>query len=69
LDGNTAIFFATMGGNKEIIKYLIDKGADLNIKNKTEHSVIEYAQEKDIKQILLAALEKNKKQTHKKYKK
>jgi ankyrin repeat protein len=41
--GNTALFFAVRINNIDIIKYLIENGADLNAKNEDYESVLHYA--------------------------
>jgi len=41
--GATPIFNAVIGGNAEVVKFLIQSGANLSIKNNTGRSVINYA--------------------------
>lgn len=33
-DGNTILHYACVSMNKDIVQYLVDYGADMNIKNK-----------------------------------
>jgi ankyrin repeat protein len=45
-NGNTALTFAAIFGHKEIIKLLLDKGADPQLKDGAGKSPIDYALEK-----------------------
>ena len=42
-DGNTALHFAAIKGHEHVVKYLVGRGADINIKNKNNRSPIWFA--------------------------
>ena len=41
-NGNRALIYAATGGFTEIVKLLLDKGADLNVTNKVSHCMCVY---------------------------
>jgi len=63
-DGQTALIGAAISGHAEIVKLLIEKGADVNIEDKYNKTALDYAEKDEIKQLLLEAMEKQKKQQY-----
>ena len=57
------MIFASSEGKKEIVEYLVSKGADLNIKDNSGKKAIDWAIERnytEIKNILENAIKSNK---------
>lgn len=50
--GNTPLMFATMLGDITIVKYLIDQGADIHIKNKEDQKAYDFSKEKNNTEII-----------------
>lgn len=59
--GHTALMTAALGNKPNIVSFLIQKGADLQIKNKAGKKAEDYATRPDVKAVFerLAAAEKN----------
>jgi ankyrin repeat protein len=56
--GYTPLHAAAYDGHTEITKYLIDNGADVNAKTKNGETPYDLATDKEIKQLLSAAMNK-----------
>ena len=50
-DGNTALILASSNGNVEVVKYLIDSGANVNIKNNECKTALDLAEENGYEEI------------------
>ena len=51
-ENNTALILASKFGYSEIVKILIENGADINIKNNDGKTALDYAEENDYKNII-----------------
>lgn len=51
-ENNTALILASKFGYDEIVKILIENGADINIKNNDGKTALDYAEENDYKNII-----------------
>jgi len=55
LDGNTALHIATLNNNIDVVKLLLENGADKEIKNKNEKTALDFAKKAwflELKEIL-----------------
>ena len=41
-EGNSAILYAASAGNSELVKWLVEHGADINAKDNSGHTVLKY---------------------------
>ena len=53
LGGATALMMASSAGDLEVVKYLISKGADVNVRTKYGKTALSLAKTKEIKDVLL----------------
>lgn len=49
--GNTALHYAAAAGKKDIVKYLLEQGADTTVVNAREQKAIDYASIKEFNEI------------------
>ncbi|KAJ9583719.1 hypothetical protein L9F63_021940 [Diploptera punctata] len=57
--GNTILHCAAVSGNSRLVKYLIQRGADVEARNKFTHSALHLAKRKTVIEILMNAQDYN----------
>ncbi len=60
VDGTTPLINASIGGNAALVKLLIDMGADISIKDPGGKTALDYAKNKQVKELLEKALKPEK---------
>ncbi len=56
-EGSTALHYAVLGDQKEMVEVLMEAGADPNVKNKMGHLPRDYARGEELRTILDAYVE------------